>query len=180
MKKDFFITILITIFMVGYENTSLSQVFKSINADSLVLNIDKYRNTKVEVEGIVIHICGVDGKKMKLKTESGAIIKIVPKDSLDNFDNLFYKKRVKVQGIVKEYRIEKNYIDKMEKEKTLLCHIDNTPCKDSAWVNDQIKKGNSDAISKQDIDKLRSTMEQKRHDYVSVITIFSEKVEIIE
>ncbi len=100
-----------------------NQEVTKLAADSLIINIDKYCKTKVEIEGVIVHICGVDRKKMKLKTERGAIIKIVPQDSLNSFDKSFFKKKIKVQGIVKESRIEKSYIDKMEKERTLLCHI---------------------------------------------------------
>jgi len=151
-----------------------------VSGVSLISGIEKYRDTKVEIEGYIVHICGVDGKKMKLMTDSGEIIKIIPKDSLGSFDESFYKKRVKVQGIVKESRIEKSEIDKIEKDVALLCHIDHTPCKDSAWVNNQIKKGTAENMSQQDIEKLREKMRQTGKDYISVITIVAEKVEVIE
>jgi hypothetical protein len=155
------------------------QGFTKVSADSLISGIDKYNNTKVEVEGQVVHICGVDGRKMKLMTEAGGIIKIVPKDSLDNFDESLYKQRIKVQGIAKELRIEKSYIDNLEKDRTLLCHIDHTPCKDSVWVKGQKEKGAADGMSKQDIERLRNIMKQTGKSYVSVVTIYAEKVEVI-
>jgi hypothetical protein len=173
------ITLLMTL-LICCNSIKPNQEITEVCADSLVVNIDKYCNTKVEIEGIIIHICSVNGRKMKLKTESGAIIKIVPQDSLNSFDKSFYKKRIKVQGIVKESRIEKPYIDSMEKEKTLLCHIDNTPCKDSAWVNRQKSTGVADSLSNRDILKLRRKMEQTHKSYVSVITIIAEKCELIE
>jgi hypothetical protein len=132
------------------------------------------------VEGIVVHVCGVDGRKMKLMTASGAIIKIVPRDSSGSFDTSFYKKMVKVQGIARESRIEKSYVDTMEKEKALLCHIDNTPCRDSTWVSGQRQSGAADSLSKRDIERLRSKMEQTGKSYVSVVTIVAERVEIVE
>lgn len=117
---------------------------------------------------------------MKLWTESGAIIKIVPQDSLTRFDTSFYKKIVSVQGLVKESRVEKPYIDRMEKEKTLLCHIDHTPCKDSAWVNRQKEAAVADSLSKKDILKLKKKMEQTQKNYVLVITIIANKYVVVE
>lgn len=180
MKYKHLTTPLLLILLICCNNKYINQKITKVNADSLIINIDKYCKTKVEIEGIIIHICGVNGKKMKLKTDYGEIIKIVPLDSMISFDNSFYKKRIKVQGTVKEYRIEKSYIDKIEKEKTLLCHIDNTPCKDSAWVNRQKNRGVADSLSNRDIEKLKSKMEQTKKNYVSVITIVADKCEIIE
>ena len=131
------------------------------------------------MEGIVIHVCGVDGKKMKLSTENGSIIKILPKDSLTSFDKSFFKKKVKVQGLVNELRIGKSYIDRLEKDKVLLCHIDHTPCKDSVWVRELKESGSANALSKKDTDKLMQIMEQTGKEYISVIIIVAEKVEII-
>lgn len=173
------ITILMTL-LICCTSIKENQEITKVNADSLIVNIDKYCETKVEIEGVIIHVCGVNRRKMKLKTESGEIIKIVPQDSLDNFDKSFYKKRIKVHGLVKESHFEKSYIDRMEKERTLLCHIDNTPCKDSAWVTRQKNAGVADSLSIRDILKLRKKMEQTQKDYISVITIIAEKYEIIE
>jgi len=165
---------------LGFGNAPAGPAFTKVPADSLVAHIDKYRDARVEVEGLVVHVCGVDGKKMKLMTESGAIIKIVPRDSSDSFDESFYKKTVKVRGIAKESRIEESYVDKMEKEKALLCHIDHTPCRDSAWVSGQRESGAADSLSKRDIEKLRSTMARTGKSYVSVVTVVAERVEIVE
>jgi hypothetical protein len=171
--------LLITLFCATYSTKIFSQNNK-LQADSLIKKIEYYIDKNIETEGVIVHICGVNGQKMKLRTNNGEIIKIVPKDSLKSFDASFNKKRVKIQGIVKEFRIDKNEIDKMEKEKKLLCHIDNTPCKDSVWVNNKKKSGQADALSNQDIEKLRTMMVQTGKSYVSIITIFAEKVEIID
>jgi len=179
MKHGILIIILFSTVFISCNNVKTNHEVVKLSADSLIANIDKYCNTKVETEGVITHICGVDGKKMKLKTESGEIIKIVPNDSIGSFDTSYYKKKIKVRGIVSESRIEISFIDKMEKEKALLCHIDHTPCKDTAWVNYQIKKGVADTISKQDIEKLKIKLKQIKKKYISVVTIVAEKVEII-
>jgi hypothetical protein len=180
MKTEFSIFVLAAALSLGFGNASASPAFAKVPADSLVAHIDRYRDTGVEVEGVIVHVCGVDGRKMKLMTENGAIIKIVPRDSSGGFDGSLYKKRVKVQGIARESRIEKSYIDRMENEKALLCHIDQTPCRDSAWVSAQREAGAADTLSKRDIAKLRSKMEETGKSYVSVVTIVAELVEIVE
>lgn len=180
MKSKILVIILLATLLACCNGIKNKHEIVKVAADSLVVNINKYNDTRVETEGVVIHICGAYGRKMKLRTESGAIIKIVPLDSLARFDTSFYKKRVRVQGLVKESRIEIPYIDSMAKEKTLLCHIDHTPCQDSAWVNRQKKAGVADSLSKKDILKLKKTMEQTQKNYVSVITIIADKYEVVE
>ena len=182
MRTGFSIVVLAAALSLGCGDgdAPASPAFTKLPADSLVAHIDKYRDTGVEVEGLVVHICGVDGKKMKLMTANGSIIKIVPRDSSDSFDKSFYKKMVKVQGIAKESRIERSYVDKMEREKALLCHIDNTPCKDSTWVSGQREAGAADTLSKRDIERLRSKMERTGKSYVSAVTVVADRVELLE
>jgi hypothetical protein len=71
------------------ESAATTQAIARISADSVIANIDAYRNRKIEVEGLIIHVCGVDGRRMKLQTDHGAILKIVPADSLAAFDESF-------------------------------------------------------------------------------------------
>ncbi len=150
-----------------------------LNADSLITNIDKYCDKQVEIEGVIVHICGAKQNKMKLRTTCGSIIKIVPNDPLDGSDKSFKKERVKVRGVVKESRIGLDEVEKMAEQKALLCHIDNTPCKDHAWVEGKINAGVADSLSGCDIAKLKRRMKHTKKDYVSVISILAEKIEIV-
>jgi len=149
-------------------------------ADSLVVNIEKYRNSKVEVEGIIAHVCGVDGKKMKLRTERGRIIKIIPKDSTTRFTRTFNKKKIKIIGVAEENRINIATISKRERDKAILCHIDNKACTDTAWINRKRKAGVADKISKAGVERLRQRMKQSGKDYVSVVILRAEKIEVIK
>ncbi len=153
--------------------------FAKVPADSLVAHIDRYRDAGVEVEGLIVHVCGVDGRKMKLMTAGGAIIKIVPRDSSGGFDESFYKKTVRVRGIAMESRVESSYVDRMESEKALLCHIDHTPCRDSTWVSGKRASGAADSLSRRDVARLRDAMERTGKSYVSVVTVVAERVEIV-
>lgn len=159
--------------LIACNKQETQEKYIKVDSDSLVLNIDKYRNTNIETEGIIAHVCGVDGKKMKLITKSGQIIKIIPRDSQTRFSKSFRKKRIIVKGQVKETRLDISYISEIEREKALLCHIDNTPCKDTSWVNGQIEAGTAESISNQDINRLRQEIHQKKKNYVSVVTIIA-------
>ena len=90
------------------------------------------------------------------------------------------RKTARVQGIAKESRIERSYVDTMEREKALLCHIDNTPCKDSTWVSGKRESGAADSLSRRDIGRLRGKMERTGKSYVSVVTVVAERAEIVE
>jgi len=68
----------------------------------------------------------------------------------------------------------------MEREKALPCHIGHTPCRDSTWVSGQRESGAADSLLKRDIGRLRSKMERTGKSYVSVVTVFAERIEIVE
>jgi len=173
------ISLFLLLAFVGKSQKS-PELFTKLSVDDLIAKADQFQNKKVEVIGLIVHMCGVDAKKMKLKSPSGAIIKIVPQNPDEAFDTAFKKQLVSVKGMVEVKRIEKAYIDKMEKEGTLLCHIDNTPCKDKEWINKKIETGADVTISKRDIAKLRKKMEVSGKDHITSICIRAEKVELLE
>jgi len=149
-----------------------------VSADSLIANIDKYVNRRVKTEGFIAHICGVDGKKMKLMSDSGEVIVILARDNI-SFDASLYEKRIRVSGLVKEERLNKKYIDEQEKEKAILCHVDQRPCKDIQWVQAKVEAGVADSLSQKGIEKLRQKMAQQGRDYVSIVSIVCEQYEVI-
>ena len=163
----------------SFGSRTLSAQIEFVPADSLIVNIDNYVNKKVETEGFIAHVCGVDKKKMKLMSESGKVVVIIPQDTA-SFDYSLNRKRIKVYGLVKEERLNEQYIDQKEAEKVLLCHLDQTPCIDTEWVNAKIEAGVAGSLAKRDIDTLRQKLEQQGKGYVSVVSIVCEKYEVIE
>lgn len=180
MKNQILVFVIATTLFLNNTNANACNDIEKVNADSLIANIDKYINTKVEIEGTIVHVCGVDSLKMKLKTKSGAIIKIVSSDSHKGFSKSLYNKKIKVLGVVSEARIEKPYIERVEKERLLLCHIDNMPCKDSAWAGKLRGTAEGDSLSKRSATKMRNKIEQSSKNYISVVTITAEKYEVID
>jgi hypothetical protein len=149
---------------------------KIVSIDTLVSDVDSYEGELIETSGLVAHVCGVEKLKLKLKSDNGNIIKVVLKDSTVSFDKNLYKKKLKVVGIVSETRIKKNYVDQVEEDKSLLCHIDNTLCKDSAWVQKKVEYGVADSLSAIDVKRLRDRMKDTGKDYVSVVTITADTI----
>ena len=180
MKIIYAIISLFLLFAFTSNAQQTGELYTQLSIDDLIEKADQYKNKKVEIIGLIVHICGVDGKKMKLKSPSGSVVKIVPNKADECFDSALKKQVVSVQGMVEISRIEKTEIDKVEKEKTLLCHIDNTPCKDKEWVNNKIESGADVTIVKKDIVKLRKQMEISGTDYVTCICIRAEHVALLD
>lgn len=175
--------ILISLFLVlaiVSNGQQQAELYAKVSIDELINKAGQFEKKKIEIIGLVDHLCGVDGHKMKLKASSGAVLKVVPNDPNGSFDSEFKKQLVCVKGVVELIRIEKIYVDEMEKEGTLLCHIDHSPCKDKAWVNNKIESGKDVEIVKKDIAKLREQMIESGKDYVSYICIRADKVNILE
>ncbi len=167
-------------FAVISKGQQSTEIYTKISIDKLISQATQFENNKVEIIGLVDHMCGVDGTKIKLKSTSGTVLKVVPNDPNGSFDSNLKKQLVSVRGIVELIRIEKTYVDKMENEGTLLCHIDHSVCKDKAWVNNKIESGKDVEIVKQDIAKLRKLMVESGKEYVSYICIRAVSVNILE
>lgn len=178
-----FKTLILVVFVVLFaccKNTNPNAAIPEIDADSIVLNINKYNKTTVKTQGVIVHVCGVDAKKMKLITSNGAIIKIVFPDSIASFDKSFVGKTVYVTGLVSEFRLIKQCIDSLDAHKSVLCHIDNNPCKDTAWIAKHKRTGKADTISKNSITNLNNKMQLTGRNYISVVSIVADKLEIAE
>ncbi|MDD4141233.1 MAG: hypothetical protein PHR20_00330 [Bacteroidales bacterium] len=159
--------------------TSTVEEVAFVSADSLVVNVDDFVGKEVQTEGYISHVCGVDGMKMKLKSDNGRVMVIVPADTA-RFDPSINKKRIKVSGIVQETRLTPQYINEKEAEKAVLCHLDETPCKDTAWINGLIRSGEADTISKKCARTLRNVLTEQGKGYVSIVTIVCKKYEVVD
>jgi len=179
MKSLLFLLVITLVISSCRNSSSTTNQPVYLDSDSLIVKIDDLNNTKVQIEGTIVHICGVDGKKIKLQTNQGKVIGVISQSDNLIFSKSYFQQQVRVTGIAKETRLNKTYIDTQEKQKTLLCHIDKTPCKDSAWVNRKKQAGIADSLSNIDIARLKAKMQEEQKNYISVVTIDAEEVEII-
>lgn len=150
-----------------------------VDSDSLVAGIDKYAGKRVETSGTIIHVCGIDGKKMRLRTAGNLRIKVVPGEGMAAFDKDAYNgKNVIVRGLVRETRIDEKYIEGIERDRSLLCHVDHTPCISKSWAEELKAAGTADSISAVVTNKLRERLEASAKGYISVVTIVADSCEV--
>ncbi|MBI9062777.1 MAG: hypothetical protein JEZ14_12395 [Marinilabiliaceae bacterium] len=172
--------LLSTLFYTSCNQTQNQQVVTPIQADSLILNIHQFDGKSIETQGTVAHVCGVNLQKMKLKTENGEIIKVIPSDSTETFDKSLTKKRVIIRGIARETKLTRAEIEKTKQASKLLCHVDHTPCKDAEWIQRQEKLGHANTILEREYKKLMVKMKQTGLDYISIVIIQADQIEVIE
>lgn len=151
-----------------------------ITADSLATHITQFSGKKVTVEGKIIHVCPVDGKKMKLSGRNRQIVKIILSDSLARFEHSLTGKTLQISGTVSETRISRAYIDSIEAAGLLLCHIDHNPCNDSVWIANMHKQGKAEQNLQRTVTNLRQIMTTQGGDYVSVIVLVADKIKEIK
>lgn len=175
MKIIIFISLFCLLYSCKSGTNSTGTPF--VSADSLKTNIENFDNKVIVTEGTIIHVCPVDGRKMKLQGTDGNIIKIILANASDKFDRELNGEKVRIEGIAREDRLPHSYVDSLETAGALLCHIDNTPCNDTAWVANKHRQGVAEEIAQTDISRLRAEMEQTGKDYISVVVIIAQKVE---
>lgn len=153
---------------------------KKVNADDLISGIDKLAGKKVEVTGKVTHICGVDGKKMKIETPNKGEIMVTLKDKEGKISYNLNGKTVRVTGKVTEARLDEAYISQVEKRQILACSIDKKMCIDSVWVKKQQEKGKAAEISQKGAADLRAKLKNSKKGYISLVKITAEKIEEVK
>ena len=151
---------------------------KYVEAKEIIEQIDIYIGKTIETDGKIVHVCGVDKKKIKLYVENIGSINIIPKDSNLVFDYNFNQKEVKVIGVVKEIHISKERIEEMEKNLDIPCSIDKEPCIDGVYMENKRTNGTLVESSKKSINAMRETMEKTGKDYISIVTIVATSVEL--
>ncbi len=167
-------------FSIVCMTTAMAQNAPFVKADDIVNNLNAYISQFVETEGQIAHYCYVEGKKMKLQTEGNQFIKLIPADFMEVYDTAYTGKKVRIVGQVREERIYAGTLDEFEKNQNILCHVDHTPCQDTAWVNKKIEAGLAEELSKTDIQKLRNIMKETGKNYVSVVVISTFHVVLAE
>lgn len=153
---------------------------KKLSLDKLVNGAEQFEGKRIETEGMAVHFCGAGKKKLKLKSEEGSVVKVIPSNSLLHFSARYNHKKLKIVGRVETRRVERSFVDKIDREKTLLCHIDHTPCLDEEWVKRKQEAGVSDSLSAVEVKSLRDKMQKSGKDYITVLTIIADEIAIIE
>jgi hypothetical protein len=151
-------------------------VFKYGFGNSFIQNSNA--NKLTIVEGEIIHICPINGYKMKLKLDDNRIMKVLPQKK-EPYSKEFNHKRVRIEGHIHELQLSGKVIDKNFKAKKLLCHIDHTPGIDKQWIEKRWEDGSAIEILTKDNKLLSDEMLSTGKNYVSAYSIMPQKIEII-
>ena len=88
-----------------------------ITVDFLKTNIESFVDKDVVVAGIVNHVCSHGGKRMFMMGENpDLVIKVTPNDKIGVFEKELEGNLVFVTGVLKELRINEEYVANLEKE----------------------------------------------------------------
>ncbi|MCL2289901.1 MAG: hypothetical protein FWC34_04255 [Bacteroidetes bacterium] len=175
--KSFF-TFITVAFLCMQSFSQDNPFFKAeyVEAKDIIEQLEIYIGKTIETEGKIVHVCGVDKKKMKLFVEDVGSINIIPEDAETAFDYNFNQKEIRVVGVVKEIRISKERVGEMEENFDIPCSIDKEPCIDHVYKENKRNNGTLVESSKKGINAMKETMEKTQKDYISIATIVAKTV----
>lgn len=171
IKNSLAATVAFTLIPDFMKSKGAAQQIIALDADTLFRNYEAYIWRSVSIEGDVVHICPVTGKKMKFKTAKGNFFKVVADGvGIERFDDTTGK-RIRITGTVFEERVSRAQIAKYAENKTLLCQVDHTPCVNTEWVNRMFENDEAIQYVESTTGRLNDIMETTRRGYVPVVGI---------
>jgi hypothetical protein len=145
-------------------------------ADKYTHYLEPEVGKETTLEGEIIHICPIEGKKMKLQLSDGEIICVLPTND-EPFDKIQWDhKKVRVSGLLKETQLPRATIAANYQAKKLLCHIDHTPCTDVGWIENRWKDGSAERLLDRDNEDLQKRMYDTKQNYVQVFSITANRI----
>lgn len=147
-----------------------------ITVDYLMTNLQSYVDKNIVVAGIVNHVCSHGGKRMFIMGEDpDMVIKITPNDKIGIFEKELEGSLIFVTGIVKELRINEDYVANLEKE--VENGSDNEAIHDhSAGTHDE----EAENEQKAQIEAMRTQISESENGYYSQYWIEADKFEVQE
>ncbi|HIE15350.1 MAG TPA: hypothetical protein EYP69_00320 [Bacteroidales bacterium] len=158
-------------------NTS-SKKAKKIELSKFKEIAGSYVGKTIKLKGIVDHVCEHDGKKMFLVDKhSDARVKIVPNENLAAFKQDLIGETVEVTGVVKEFRLDEDYLIEMEekiksdsKEETEMHMGEHKAEKEENSMEDKMKR----------INNLRKKLKDSGKEYLSYFSVEASSFKIIK
>ena len=139
-----------------------------------------YVGKTIRLQGIVDHVCEHDGKKMFLVDEnSDARVKIVPNENLAAFTQDLIGETVEVTGVVKEFRLDEDYLIEMEEKAKAESNEES-----EIHMGDGEHKGNKEEQNGEDkmkqINNLRQKLKDSCKDHLSYYSVEASSFKIIK
>jgi len=96
---------------------SIAPSVQSFELDSLMAVADQNVDKTVTVVGYVTHTCKHSGKRCFIVGEShSASLRVEAKGDIGGFNRELVGSKLSITGVLKEYKLAQDYINKMEKE----------------------------------------------------------------
>ncbi|MDR0661739.1 MAG: hypothetical protein LBG19_13345 [Prevotellaceae bacterium] len=114
MKSKLLLIALAAVALIGCKNQQAKTTqtdapeYAVVTPTKLVESIANYQDAKVEMEGMVNHVCR-SGGKMKMMADDGAVVFIFPKDTEEKYDASLERKIIKVYGVASSHVVESDH-----------------------------------------------------------------------
>ncbi|MDA3952264.1 MAG: hypothetical protein PF485_01360 [Bacteroidales bacterium] len=148
----------------------------TITVDQVMADLQSYVDKNIVIEGIVNHVCSHGGKRMFIMGEDPDVaIKITPNEKIGVFEKELEGSFVIVTGMVKELRINEDYVVSLEKE-------GNEVAKAEAMHDHSAGTHDEDAENEQkaQIEAMRTQISESENGYYSQYWIEAVKFEVKE
>ncbi len=130
----------------------------------------------ISLEGEIIHVCPVEGLKMKLRLSDGEIICVSHSKNIPFSKQQWEKKKVRINGKLTDTKLPAKLITSNYNEKKLLCHIDYSPCIDTKWIENRWQDGSAERILDRENENLQKKMHNTKRNFVQVFTITADNI----
>jgi uncharacterized lipoprotein YehR (DUF1307 family) len=139
-----------------------------ISVDSLLNVVENFVDQPIKVKGFVTHTCSHSGKRCFITgDDQGASFRIEAGGVIERFDASLVGSEIEVDGIVREYRLEKEKIDESEAK-----------LEDAKTSGE--KSGEHCESEMQNIQQMRAWMQERGLDYYAIYYIDGEKYQVVD
>ncbi len=133
----------------------------------------------IKLEGLVDHICEHGGKKLFLVDEnSDARVKITPDENLAAFKQDLIGETIEVTGVVKEFRVDEDYLIEMEENIKAECK------EEREHMETGEHKGNKEEHKMDEqmdqVKKLRKKIKDSKKGYISYFSVEASSYKILK
>ncbi len=196
MKKYLLILTVIALFATSCDNANKNNESNNINNDVMVVDeittisiadfdekVGDFVDKKIQLEGIVDHICKHGGQKLFLVSEdSETRIKITPDEEIAAFNAELEGDRLLLVGIVEEQRIDEAYLREWEEE--IRAGSDMSDDKgEGKHLGGNVEKGGEGADLDEELEKvnrLRTMLEESGDDHLSFYSVLCTSYDVVE
>ncbi|RLD87794.1 MAG: hypothetical protein DRJ09_09595 [Bacteroidetes bacterium] len=171
--------ILTSVFNISLATAS-SKGGKKIELSNFNKKAADFVGKTIRLQGIVDHVCEHDGKKMFLVDESSdARVKIVPNENMAAFTQDLIGETVEVTGIVKEFRLDEDYLIEMEEKVKSESNEESEIHMGDGEHKDKKEEHNTKDKMKQ-INNLRQKLKDSGNDHLSFYSVEATSFKIIK